>query len=115
MVFPQSGSPLPRHPSQLYQFALEGLLLFVLLWLYAREAARRWARCRASFLVGYGVLRFIAEYFREPDSFLGLLALDMSMGQWLCVPMIVAGVALWLWGRGRAPSAAAPALRAEKA
>ena len=55
-----------------------------------------------AFLVGYGVLRFVAEFFREPDSFLGLLALGMSMGQWLCVPMIVAGVALWLWGRGRA-------------
>ena len=49
------------------------------------------------------MLRFIAEFFREPDSFLGLLALGMSMGQWLCVPMIAAGIALWLWGRGRAP------------
>ena len=55
-----------------------------------------------AFLIGYGALRFIAEFFREPDSFLGLLAFGMSMGQWLCVPMIVAGIALWLWGRGRA-------------
>jgi phosphatidylglycerol:prolipoprotein diacylglycerol transferase len=47
------------------------------------------------FLVGYGVLRFVAEYFREPDSFLGLLALNMSMGQWLCLPMIAVGVLLW--------------------
>ena len=68
-----------------------------------------------AFLVGYGVLRFVAEFFREPDSFLGLLALGMSMGQWLCVPMIVAGVALWLWGRGRAPAAPAAPLRAEQA
>jgi phosphatidylglycerol:prolipoprotein diacylglycerol transferase len=43
------------------------------------------------------VFRFIAEFFREPDAFLGILALGMSMGQWLCVPMIVGGVALWLW------------------
>ena len=51
-----------------------------------------------AFLVGYGVFRFAAEFFREPDSFLGILALGMSMGQWLCLPMIAAGV--WLWQRG---------------
>ena len=101
MVFPQSGSPLPRHPSQLYQFALEGLLLFVLLWVYGKKR-RGLGQVSGAFLVGYGVLRFTAEFFREPDSFLGLLALNMSMGQWLCVPMIAAGVAMWLWGRGRA-------------
>ena len=64
-----------------------------------------------AFLVGYGVLRFIAEFFREPDNFLGLLALGMSMGQWLCVPMIVAGIALWA-GSGRAGDAAGCAARA---
>jgi phosphatidylglycerol:prolipoprotein diacylglycerol transferase len=96
MVFPQSGSPVPRHPSQLYQFALEGLLLFVLLWLYGRRE-RAEGQVAAAFVFGYGVLRFTAEYFREPDSFLGLLALGMSMGQWLCVPMIVAGAGLWWW------------------
>ena len=95
MVFPQSGSMLPRHPSQIYQFLLEGLLLFVLLWLYARRPRRR-GEVAAAFLVGYGVLRFTAEYFREPDSFLGLLPLGMSMGQWLCVPMVLAGVGMWL-------------------
>jgi phosphatidylglycerol:prolipoprotein diacylglycerol transferase len=100
MIFPQSGSELPRHPSQLYQFALEGILLFVLLWIYARRP-RRLGEVSGMFLVGYGVFRFIAEYFREPDSFLGLLALNMSMGQWLCVPMVLAGIALWLWGRRR--------------
>jgi phosphatidylglycerol:prolipoprotein diacylglycerol transferase len=98
MVFPQSGSDVARHPSQLYQFALEGLLLFVVLWLYARKP-RGLGQVSGLFLVGYGLLRFIAEYFREPDSFLGLLALNMSMGQWLCLPMIAAGVALWLWAR----------------
>ncbi len=97
MVFPQSGSELPRHPSQLYQFALEGLLLFVVLWWYAK-APRKLGQVSGAFLIGYGVLRFTAEYFREPDSFLGLLALNMSMGQWLCVPMVVAGVLMWLWG-----------------
>lgn len=97
MVFPQSGTPIPRHPSPLYQFALEGLLLFVLLWWFARRP-RPLGAVSGAFLVGYGVLRFIAEYFREPDSFLGLLALNLSMGQWLCLPMIAVGA--WLWATG---------------
>jgi phosphatidylglycerol:prolipoprotein diacylglycerol transferase len=102
MVFPQAGAPsLPRHPSQLYQFALEGILLFVLLWIYARKPRAR-GLVSGAFLVGYGVLRFIAEYFRQPDSFLEPQALGLSRGQWLCVPMILAGVALWLWARRRA-------------
>ncbi len=95
MVFPQSGSDLPRHPSPLYQFALEGVLLFVLLWWYARKP-RATGRVSGAFLIGYGVFRFAAEYFREPDGFLGLLSLGLSMGQWLCVPMVLAGLALWL-------------------
>jgi phosphatidylglycerol:prolipoprotein diacylglycerol transferase len=99
MVFPQAGPAMvPRHPSPLYQFALEGILLFVLLWLYARKP-RGLGQVSGLFLVGYGVFRFIAEYFREPDAFLGLLALGLSMGQWLCLPMVAAG--LWLWQRGR--------------
>ncbi|MEY2891033.1 MAG: hypothetical protein RJA98_941 [Pseudomonadota bacterium] len=101
MVFPQSGSDLPRHPSQLYQFALEGLLLFALLWLYARKP-RATGQVSGAFLFGYGCFRFIAEYFREPDSFLGLLALNMSMGQWLCVPMILGGIGLWTWATRQA-------------
>ena len=100
MVFPQSGSNIARHPSPLYQFALEGLLLFVLLWFYAKPR-RGLGQVSGAFLVGYGVFRFIAEYFREPDDFLGLLALGLSMGQWLCLPMVLAGVAMWSWGRGR--------------
>ena len=97
MQFPQSPDPLlPRHPSQVYQFLLEGLLLFVLLWLYGRKP-RATGQVAAAFVFGYGVLRFVAEYFREPDSFLGLLALNMSMGQWLCIPMVVAGAGLWWW------------------
>jgi len=100
MVFPQSGTNIARHPSPLYQFALEGLLLFVLLWFYARKP-RGLGQVTGAFGVGYGVLRFIAEYFREPDDFLGLLALGLSMGQWLCVPMVLIGGAIWLWGRRR--------------
>ncbi len=100
MAFPQSGSMMPRHPSQLYQFALEGILLFVLLWLYARKP-RATGQVAAAFVFGYGCLRFVAEYFREPDIFLGLLALGMSMGQWLCVPMIVGGAVLWWWAGRR--------------
>ena len=101
MIFPNAPFPeVPRHPSQIYQFLLEGLLLFVILWLYARKP-RGLGQVSGAFLVGYGVLRFIAEFFREPDDFLGLLALGMSMGQWLCVPMIAAGIVLWLRGRGR--------------
>jgi phosphatidylglycerol:prolipoprotein diacylglycerol transferase len=87
---------LPRHPSQLYQFLLEGLLLFALLWWYGRRT-RPMGEVSGAFLVGYGVFRFVAEYFREPDAFLGLLALNMSMGQWLCVPMVVAGAWLMRW------------------
>jgi phosphatidylglycerol:prolipoprotein diacylglycerol transferase len=95
MVFPQIDN-LPRHPSQLYQFALEGLLLFALLWIYALKP-RALGRVSGAFLVGYGIFRFIAEFFREPDSFLGFLALGMTMGQWLCVPMIAVGA--WLLTR----------------
>jgi phosphatidylglycerol:prolipoprotein diacylglycerol transferase len=101
MVFPQSGSLMPRHPSQLYQAALEGLLLFVVMWVYGRRQ-RAQGQVAAAFVLGYGVLRFVAEYFREPDAFLGLLALGMSMGQWLCLPMIVLGAGLWWWCGRRA-------------
>lgn len=109
MVFPQSGSLTPRHPSQVYQFLLEGVLLFVLLWLYARKE-RREAQVSAMFLVGYGVFRFIAEFFREPDAHLIWLRdqTGLSMGQWLCVPMVLAGIALWLWAQRRSPAAREP-------
>ena len=100
MIFRGAGD-MPRHPSQIYQFLLEGLLLFVLLWLYARKP-RKMGQVSGAFLFGYGVFRFIAEFFREPDAHLGILQLGMSMGQWLCVPMIVGGVALWVWASKRA-------------
>jgi phosphatidylglycerol---prolipoprotein diacylglyceryl transferase len=100
MVFPQSGSDLARHPSQLYQFMGEGLILFaILFWLSGRRQPR--GMLSAVFLLGYGCLRFVAEFGREPDAFLGLLAfggqqqeaaIAFSMGQWLSLPMIVLGL-----------------------
>ncbi|MBE2264349.1 MAG: prolipoprotein diacylglyceryl transferase [Burkholderiaceae bacterium] len=95
MVFRGAGSSA-RHPSQIYQFLMEGVLLFILLWLFARKP-RPMGQVSAAFLLGYGFFRFVAEYFREPDAHLGLLSLGMSMGQWLCVPMILGGVWLWRW------------------
>ena len=97
MVFRHAGDA-PRHPSQLYQFALEGLALFALLWWFSSKPRPR-GQVSALFLVGYGVLRFIAEFGREPDAFLGLLAFGLTMGQWLCLPMIAAGLALFAWAR----------------
>jgi phosphatidylglycerol:prolipoprotein diacylglycerol transferase len=102
MVFPQSGSAMARHPSQVYQFLGEGLLLFVLMWLYARKP-RAVGAVSGVFLIGYGGLRFMAEYFREPDAHLGLLTLGLSMGQWLCVPMVGLGVLIW-WRAVRSPA-----------
>jgi phosphatidylglycerol:prolipoprotein diacylglycerol transferase len=101
MVFRGAGD-LPRHPSQIYQFLMEGLMLFVLLWLFARKP-RKQGEVAAAFLLGYGIFRFIAEFFREPDAHLGLLSLGMSMGQWLCVPMILGGAGMWLWARAQVP------------
>ena len=94
MVFPKVDS-LPRHPSQLYEFALEGLLLFALLWLYARKP-RPTGMISGLFLIGYGSFRFLVEFTREPDNFLGLLSLGMSMGQWLSLPMVAGGIMLML-------------------
>ncbi len=97
MVFRHAGEA-PRHPSQLYQFALEGLALFVLLWWFSSKPRPR-GQVSALFLIGYGSLRFVAEFGREPDAFLGLLLLGLTMGQWLCIPMVVAGLGLAAWSR----------------
>ncbi len=99
MVFPQVDL-LPRHPSQLYEAGLEGLVLFVVLWVYARSARPRGA-VSAVFLIGYGALRFIGEYFRVPDDGIFGLSDRISMGQWLSLPMIVAGVIMLLWSTRR--------------
>jgi phosphatidylglycerol:prolipoprotein diacylglycerol transferase len=97
LVFRGAGDA-PRHPSQLYQFALEGLALFALLWWFSSKPRPR-GQVSGLFLIGYGVFRFLTEFVREPDAFLGTLALGMTMGQWLCLPMIAAGIALFAWSR----------------
>jgi phosphatidylglycerol:prolipoprotein diacylglycerol transferase len=100
MVFPNVDG-VPRHPSQLYEFGLEGVLLFAALWWFSAQPRPRGA-VSGAFLLGYGSLRFLVEFTREPDSFLGTLALQLSMGQWLSAPMVAAGVALMAWAY-RAP------------
>ena len=95
MIFPQVDS-LPRHPSQLYEFGLEGIVLFALLWWFSSKP-RPVGAISALFLIGYGSFRFLVEFTREPDSYLGILSLGMSMGQWLSLPMVLAGIAMLLW------------------
>ena len=95
MVFPNVDS-VPRHPSQLYEFALEGVLLFFVLWFFSARPRPRGA-VSGLFLIGYGLVRFGVEFTREPDSYLGVLALGLTMGQWLSLPMIVIGAALFAW------------------
>lgn len=86
-----------RHPSQLYQAALEGVLLFVVLWIYSARP-RPTGAVSGVFLIGYALLRFGAEFFREPDAQLGFVALDwMTMGQVLSLPMFAAGIVLLVW------------------
>lgn len=96
MVFPQAPDLLPRHPSQLYEAALEGLVLFVVLWTASRKPKPS-GFIAGLFAVGYGTARFTVEFFREPDSFLGLQALGLSRGQWLTIPLFIAGAALIIW------------------
>ena len=96
MVFPQVDN-LPRHPSQLYEFALEGIVLFMLLWLYSSKP-RPVGAVSGLFLIGYGSFRFVGEFTRNPDEgIFGLITFGISMGQWLSIPMIIAGSALIAW------------------
>ena len=92
----QQYGMLPRHPSQFYQFALEGICLFVIVWIFSKKP-RPAGQTAALFLGGYGLFRFIAEFARQPDDYLGLLTLGLSMGQWLSVPMIVLGAIGFVW------------------
>ena len=92
----QQYGMLPRHPSQLYQFALEGICLFVIVWIFSKKP-RPAGQTAALFLGGYGLFRFIAEFARQPDDYLGLLTLGLSMGQWLSLPMIVLGAIGFVW------------------
>jgi len=95
VVFP-TGGPDPRHPSQLYEAFLEGLVLFVVLALLVRSEKwrNRTGFLSGVFLFGYGTFRFLIEFVRMPDAHLGLLAMNLSMGQWLSLPMVVAGLVL---------------------
>ena len=104
MIFPNVDN-VPRHPSQLYEFTLEGVALFLLLWWYSSKRRPRGA-VSGLFLLGYGVFRFIVEFTREPDRYLGFLALGLTMGQWLSLPMIVVGAVMiaWAYRKDRAAS-----------
>lgn len=94
MIFPNDPLQLPRHPSQLYQFALEGVVLFVIMMWFARRPRPDWA-VAGVFSLSYGCLRFIVEFFREPDPHLGIQALGwMTRGQMLCIPMMLLGLFL---------------------
>lgn len=90
MYFPTAPTYELRHPSQLYEAFFEGLFLFVFL-----ITVRRYKRTSGAlgwwYLIGYGAVRFCIEFFRQPDAHIGLMFLDLSMGQWLCVAMILAG------------------------
>lgn len=94
MVFARTDpARLPRHPSQLYEFALEGIVLFAILWVYSARP-RPSAAVSGLFLIGYGVFRFFVEFFREPsDGYVGWL----TAGQFLTLPMIIAGIAMMVW------------------
>ncbi|MGB3290835.1 MAG: prolipoprotein diacylglyceryl transferase [Burkholderiaceae bacterium] len=100
MVFPQAGDGLARHPSQLYEMGLEGFALFALVWWFARKP-RPTGQVSAVFLMGYGVFRFLVEFTREPDNYLGLLAGGLSMGQLLSLPMVLAGALIFAWSARR--------------
>jgi phosphatidylglycerol:prolipoprotein diacylglycerol transferase len=100
VIFPQAGDTLPRHPSQLYQFGLEGLLLFAILWMYSRKP-RPPGAVGSLFLIGYGVLRILGEVFREPEALYGVMPLGLSAGQMLSVPMVLLGVGLYVYFTSR--------------
>ncbi len=96
IVFPNAG-PLPRHPSQLYEALLEGLLLFVILWIYSSRP-RKPGAVSGLFALGYGIARFLVEFVRLPDAHIGYLAFGwLTMGQLLCLPLIALGI--WLLAR----------------
>ena len=102
VVFPYGG-PEPRHPSQLYEAFLEGLVLFVVLNIMWRSEKVRAhpGVLTGSFIAGYAIARMIVELFRQPDSHIGFLTLGSTMGQWLSVPMLIIGVGMIIWGSRR--------------
>ena len=114
VIFP-GGGPQPRHPSQLYEALLEGAVLFGLLYLLAeRGGLRHRGMMIGCFLGGYGLSRFIVEFFREPDAHLGPVLGILTMGQILSLPMIMAGIAVAAWARRRPSNAEAVKAGPEK-
>ncbi|MGQ3676516.1 prolipoprotein diacylglyceryl transferase [Xanthobacter sp. TB0139] len=110
VIFPNGGN-IPRHPSQLYEAALEGLILFLVMMLLVRLGGlRRPGLATGLFAIGYALARIIVEFFREPDPQLGYLAFGTTMGQWLSVPLLLAGLVLMLHALRQPPltTAAAP-------
>lgn len=100
MIFP-NGGPLPRHPSQLYEAILEGLVLFSILWIYSRKPRPTYA-VSGMFLMFYGLFRFMIEFIREPDAQIGYLAWGwLTEGQLLSVPLIMGGMAMMVWAYRR--------------
>ena len=98
MVFPQGG-PVCRHPSQLYEMLGEGVLLFILLWLVRKSSARHSGVVFALFLIWYGMIRFVIEFWREPEMPSGLVAGMLTIGQILCLVMILAGIITYYFRR----------------
>ncbi len=106
MVFPDAG-PSPRHPSQLYEAALEGLALFVVLALLIRAGAlKRRGTITGVFALGYGVARIACEFFREPDEQLGFLWGGLTMGMLLTVPVVIVGIVILVVARRTEPARA---------
>jgi phosphatidylglycerol:prolipoprotein diacylglycerol transferase len=103
MIFPRAGDTIPRHPSQIYEALMEGLLLFLVMWILSRSARvrSRFGMLTGVFLMGYGIARSVGEFFREPDAFLGFLWAGATMGQLLSIPMILAGAGLAFFSRRR--------------
>ena len=101
VVFPQAGDALARHPSQIYQFLLEGVTLFAILG--SIRASRAPGTVGSLFLIFYGLLRIVGEVFREPEALYGYMPLGLSAGQWLSVPMIVIGVVCFVLLRRNKP------------
>jgi phosphatidylglycerol:prolipoprotein diacylglycerol transferase len=100
MVFPRGGE-LPRHPSQLYESFFEGLVLFIILFVMMKneKIRNRPGIVSAAFLFLYGLFRFMIEYVRQPDEQLGFIIANLSMGQILCLPMMLGGIIVYYWSQ----------------
>ncbi|WP_371377829.1 prolipoprotein diacylglyceryl transferase [Thalassotalea aquiviva] len=105
VVFPTDQLQLPRHPSQLYEFFLEGVVLFAIIYFVGKKTKAPGV-ASGLFLAGYGLFRMFIEFFREPDAHLGFIFSFLSMGQILSLPMVLAGVGLIIWGLQQQPKKA---------